>query len=152
MRKSCKNKTAERILNIINGIGLELSNEIYSHREEKMPALTINELVAECTDTAGKHGFHDHDYWYYDHNDEGQNPGVPARLEASWLALIHSEVSEACEALRTGDKENFAEEMADIVIRVADICGNLGIDLEKELLRKMRKNKDREVMHGGKLF
>ena len=97
-----------------------------------MTALTINELVKECEDTATRHGFHDTDYWYYDHNDEGKFPDVPARLEASWLALVHSEVSEALEALRNGDKENFAEEMADIVIRVADICGNLGIDLEKE--------------------
>jgi NTP pyrophosphatase (non-canonical NTP hydrolase) len=44
-------------------------------------------------------------------------------FECSWetvpekLCLIHSEVSEALEAHRKDDKENFAEEIADIIIR-----------------------------------
>ncbi|HHX62330.1 MAG TPA: nucleotide pyrophosphohydrolase [Epulopiscium sp.] len=67
---------------------------------------------------------------------------------ASRLALIHSEVSEALEALRVGDMENFAEELADVVIRVADTAGGLGIDLEGEITNKMEKNKVRGYMHG----
>jgi len=39
------------------------------------------------------------------------------------LALIHSEVSEALEAFRHNDKTNFAEELADILIRVLDCAG-----------------------------
>ncbi len=41
------------------------------------------------------------------------------------LALIHSEVSEALEAFRADDGDNFAEELADIVIRVLDLAPQL---------------------------
>lgn len=79
------------------------------------------------------------------------------------LALIHSEVSEALEAERedkhftgsmlavngwTADvdfaadyktklKGTFEEEMADIVIRVMDLCEFKGIDLEQQIIAKM---------------
>ena len=45
----------------------------------------------------------------------------PATLSRK-IALCHAELSEALEALRKGD-ENFGEELADVVIRVADLAG-----------------------------
>lgn len=66
------------------------------------------------------------------------------------LALIHSEVSEALEAFRIGDPANFAEELADVVIRVLDLAGGLGIDMDREVHRKLAKNRMREHRHGGK--
>lgn len=66
------------------------------------------------------------------------------------LMLITGEVAEAHEALRKGDYENFKEELADIVIRVADLAGGLDIDLEDEILRKMEKNLARPYKHGKK--
>ncbi len=63
------------------------------------------------------------------------------------LALIHSEVSEALDAFRKKrmDGENgFEEELADIVIRVAHLAGIYGIDIEKEILKKLNKAKARE--------
>jgi len=66
------------------------------------------------------------------------------------VALIHSEVSEALEAYRKNDIENFAEEMADIVIRVLDCTSGLGIDLGSEILVKLEKNRNRAHRHGGK--
>ena len=68
------------------------------------------------------------------------------------LALIHSEVSEALEAFRKRDKENFAEELADIVIRVLDCAPGLGIDLDKEVAQKMKANRKRAYRHGGKVL
>ncbi|MEH7503266.1 MazG nucleotide pyrophosphohydrolase domain-containing protein [Neobacillus drentensis] len=68
------------------------------------------------------------------------------------LALIHSEVSEALEADRKGNKENFAEELADVCIRVFDLCGSRGIDLEKAISEKMEYNKSRTYKHGGKAY
>lgn len=63
------------------------------------------------------------------------------------IALIHSEVSEAMEAYRRknmdGD-DGFAEELADAVIRILHLAGIYKIDLEKEILKKMEKNKNRE--------
>ncbi len=66
------------------------------------------------------------------------------------MALVHSEVSEATEAIRNRDYTNFCEEMADVVIRVASICYGLGIDLDSEIVAKLEKNKGRGHKHGGK--
>jgi NTP pyrophosphatase (non-canonical NTP hydrolase) len=66
------------------------------------------------------------------------------------LALIHSEASEALEAFRKDDKENFIEELADVVIRVLDCAGGLGVDLDKAIAAKLEKNRHRGFKHGGK--
>ena len=64
------------------------------------------------------------------------------------IALIHSELSEALEADRKGDTENFIEELADVCIRVFDLCGSMDIDLEKAIHEKMEFNKTRKYKHG----
>lgn len=66
------------------------------------------------------------------------------------LALVHSEVSEALEAFRKDDKQNFLEEMADVVIRVLDCVGGLTDDFEKVVRGKVEKNRSRGFRHGGK--
>ena len=66
------------------------------------------------------------------------------------MALVHTEVAEATEAIRNKDHANFREEMADVVIRVASICYGLGIDLDTEIAAKLEKNKGRGLRHGGK--
>lgn len=71
-----------------------------------------------------------------------QNPRI--------LALIHSEASEALEAFRKDDRENFAEELADVLIRVLDCGGGLGIDLDATVAAKLEKNRSRGYKHGGK--
>jgi NTP pyrophosphatase (non-canonical NTP hydrolase) len=69
---------------------------------------------------------------------------------AAVLALIHSEVSEALEALRNDDAQNFIEELADVLIRVLDCAGGLGIDIDAAVRSKLEKNRTRGVRHGGK--
>jgi len=66
------------------------------------------------------------------------------------LALIHSEVSEALEGFRKFDKENFTEELADVIIRVLDCTGGLGLDIDSAVRAKLEKNKTRGFKHGGK--
>lgn len=66
------------------------------------------------------------------------------------IALCHSELSEALEALRMGDDDNFKEELADTVIRIFDLCGYLKIDLETEIIEKHKKNLQRPAKHGKK--
>lgn len=91
------------------------------------------------------------------------------------LMLIVSELGEAQEALRkdrhacpdeialvegaedtfVGDfqtivKDTFEDELADAVIRIADLAGYLGIDLEKHVELKLRYNKTRPHKHGKK--
>lgn len=66
------------------------------------------------------------------------------------LCLIHSEVSEALEAWRVYNEAGFNEELADIIIRLLDMAQWLGIDLEKEILKKHEINKARPYRHGNK--
>lgn len=97
--------------------------------------MNINDLCTEAYNTAKSKGWHD------EHRETG-----------TLLALIHSEVSEALEADRKGDQENFEEELADVVIRILDLCGSRGIDLEGAIYKKMEKNKGRSYRHGGKAY
>lgn len=75
----------------------------------------------------------------------GETHHVPAML-----ALIHSEVSEAVEAWREDEGEHFAEELADVVIRVLDVATGLGIDMDVAVAQKLAKNRQRAHRHGGK--
>ena len=67
------------------------------------------------------------------------------------LALITSEVSEALEAFRHNNIENFKEECADIIIRVLDMTKGIpGMDLEYEISKKLETNTKRGYRHGNK--
>jgi NTP pyrophosphatase (non-canonical NTP hydrolase) len=92
---------------------------------------SLNELSQTCHNIAREKGF-----W-----DEKRNIG-----EA--LMLIVTEIAEAMEAYRKEDQENFREELADTFIRLLDLCGGLGIDIEEEIDKKSTHNKKRPYKHG----
>ena len=86
---------------------------------------------------------------------KGWNLTIPENWEDPYkipavLMLIVSEVSEALEAFRKDDKENFREELADVAIRLLDLCTGLKIDIDSEIQLKLEKNRAREYRHGGK--
>lgn len=66
------------------------------------------------------------------------------------IALIHSEASEALEGFRAGNHANVREELADVLIRVLDAAGGLGIDMDLEVRQKLNRNRTRGFRHGGK--
>ncbi len=72
------------------------------------------------------------------------------RFLMTHMALVHSEVSEASEAVRHHDRENFDEELADVMIRVASIAHGLDVNLEAAIVAKLAKNRTRGHRHGGK--
>ena len=66
------------------------------------------------------------------------------------LLRLHSEVSEASEAVRDEDWKGFAEELADVFIRLVNIAEVMKIDLETEIEKKHQTNLSRPTLHGRK--
>lgn len=92
----------------------------------------IADYVQKAHETAFKHGF-----WEIDRD----------RNDGELIALMHSELSEALEAMRNRDYDHVGEELADCVIRIFDYCGARNINLEKELKKKMKINEKRSFKH-----
>lgn len=66
------------------------------------------------------------------------------------LMLVVTEVAEAMEAYRNDDHPEFAEELADTIIRILDLCAYLCIDIDRAVITKVLKNRKREHLHGRK--
>ena len=102
--------------------------------------MTIADMQERSWQTSDSHGFHD-------------NLDIPTKL-----MLIVAEAAEALEEHRdgrvaervsaSGKPEGLPSELADIVIRVGDLAGILGIDLEAAIVRKMNYNETRPHKHG----
>lgn len=136
-----------------DGIGdHELDEWLDSHDEhwQKRGLMRIKELVTEAFEASKAKGWHD--------------PSVDVDV-GTRVALIHSELSEALEEARKDSNlrkiyangldpkpEGFPVELADAVIRIADLCGKEGIDLEEAIRIKLAYNATRPHRHGGKRF
>ena len=121
--------------------------------EAQSMSMTIQELIRRSHETAVTKG------WYDD------CPGaLTPPMVAEKLCLVHAEVSEALEEVRNcadlghvytgakGKPEGFLVEVADVLIRLADLVGKAGLgeDLEAAIVAKMAYNATRPHRHGGK--
>lgn len=118
---------------------------------EENDEVDLNDLCYEAHEMAREKGFWD---------DTPEEPGRLTSVGAK-VALIHSEVSEALEEYRNGahldevriedgKPEGFGVELADAVIRIADIAQHAGVNLGALVKLKMRYNKSRGTRHGNK--
>ena len=148
-------RAMEEARDIIYAQNAELVKECEEHEAfvekakeeiERARGATISKWVEVIHENAVAHG------WY---DDRQKNFG-------ELLMLITTEAAEAMEEYRKGRdfKETYHDkkgkmcgipsELADIVIRVMDLCGYYGIDLEEAIKNKHEYNKARPYKHGGK--
>lgn len=117
-------------------------------------AETVNTLVAVCHGASATAG-----WWMNDRQDlrrvinaplDGQDVMLGRALVAQKLCLIHSEVSEAMEGHRKGLNDDklphrsaVEVELADAMIRIADLAGAMGLDLGGAIAEKLAYNAQR---------
>jgi len=101
--------------------------------------VSVDELVLKCYGASSAAG------WWDATDIHGDRHVVPAKL-----CLIHSEISEAMEGHRKGLPDDklphrpmIEVELADALIRIADLAGALGLDLGGAVVEKMAYNANR---------
>lgn len=124
--------------------------------------IRVNEVAARIHSWAVEKGWVDDFYAFERVGEDGFRMQVA--LIAEKLALVHSEVSEALEELRScksmedvrriwyhdGKPEGFAVELADAHIRLWNIESMIGLAPEDALQLKLNYNDTRAWKHGGK--
>ena len=88
-------------------------------------------VVKECIDAAIQEG----------------EPADQGEMMRGWaMETIRREVNELEDA--SVDEEEYADELADVIIASLSVAGKLGIDIDEAVQRKMEINRERPWKHG----
>lgn len=96
-------------------------------RAKILESLNVNELSREIMEINAANGWRTTKPFEWE--DTYKVPAI--------LALIHSEVSEAWIGLTQVGRDNYAEELADVVIRILDMLEGLAFDAEKVIREQL---------------
>ena len=135
---------------------------------------SIKEMTEYVHSIAKSHGFWEDTELLLSTSEMDKKP-LRSMIFAQKIALIHSELSEALEADRKGKwasveeyeessrtledtdmknimfkiniKDSVEDEIADAAIRIMDLCGYLGINLEWHIEKKAEYNNSRPYKH-----
>lgn len=86
-------------------------------------------------------------------------PGSTELVMIGCLGLVHSEVSEAIEAVRKHDsitwedaktKDTLVRELAGTVVRCMDLAERFNLPLAEAIVEEIKANAERGYKHGGK--
>lgn len=105
-------------------------------------SLTIDRLLRLIQSEYRSNGF---DFYF---GGDTSQIAIRVKSDLAEVGLIHTEVSEAQEAIRTNNGELLGLELADIIIRTMNFAGRKGIDMDCALRTKISMNENRPVKHG----
>ena len=124
--------------------------DTYTEREMDI-LIGLEALAEEAYQNAKNHGFHDGVVAMRE-IITAADPSLLEEFETliglGRLMLIVTELAEAAEALRKGDTDNFAEEIADVQIRLGDEGRARHVSLGAAVVAKMAVNRSRPHKHG----
>ena len=137
-------------------------------RKRRIDMLKINEFAKEVHKNAIAHGWHDKERSFGElialcHSElsealEEYRKGLKPNYTYYSGGI---QVYDSAEDERTGfgnyhmehqKPEGIPSELADVIIRIFDMCGKYGIDMESMLIKKHDFNKTRPYKHGGKVI
>ncbi|NCC41625.1 MAG: hypothetical protein EOM21_19840 [Gammaproteobacteria bacterium] len=123
----------------------------------QLAATVINELAEYFHSIARSKGFYDAERDLLAAPvDFDMREKLKLALDQASIARMHSELSEAVEAIRHGNLRSEKipshtheeEELADCIIRILDYCGAKGYDIGGAIVAKSEYNEGRAYMHG----
>lgn len=129
-----------------NGIGIAMQKTI------EMQTVSLNTLRDAIYEDAVAHGLWEStDYTVKNVLDEQERDGTPFdntdEVLRSWaMEPIRKEVNEL--EMASESEEEYAEELADVIITSLSVAGKLGIDIDAAVRRKMEINRQRPWKHG----
>lgn len=129
----------------------EMKRDSLTYIEQLEKRASLNTLRDAIYKDAVAHGLWESTYYTVKECiEEARQEGEPANQEEmmrGWaMEAIRREVNELEDA--SADAEEYAEELADVIIASLSVAGNLGIDIDAAVRRKMEINKARPWKHG----